>query len=341
MLKTALAQLFQGVHLDRETARQAMGEIMDGKATPAQIGAFLGTLRVKGEQVEEIIGFAEAMRERAAKFPLQANDLVDTCGTGGDGSNTFNISTASALVAASAGVKIAKHGNRAVSSRSGSADVLEALGIPISLDPQSAAQCLERTNLCFLFAPLYHQAMSHAAGPRKELAVRTVFNLLGPLTNPAGAEKQLLGVYDSTLLSTVAQVLRQLGVKRALVVTGSDGLDELTVTGASKVAELKDGTIREYEVEPEQFGLRRYTIEQLRGGDPHANATMIREIFAGKRGAGRDIVLLNAGAILYLAGRAESIDAGVICAAELIDRGDVLRKLEQVREVAGGMTNAS
>jgi anthranilate phosphoribosyltransferase len=341
MLTMALEQILRGKHLDREAARQAMGEIMDGKATPAQIGAFLAGLRLKGEQVEEVIGFALAMRERAVRFPLDLPGLIDTCGTGGDGSHTFNISTAAAIVAASDGVRIAKHGNRAVSSKSGSADVLEALGVAITLTPAAAADCLRATNLCFLFAPLYHQAMKHAAGPRKELAVRTVFNLLGPLTNPAGAQRQLLGVYDASLLPTVAEVLRELGVERALVVAGEDGLDELTVTGTSRIAELRDGNITTYEVEPEQFGLRRCSLEELRGGDACENAAIIRDVFAGKRGAARDIVLLNAGAILYLADRVSSIEAGVIRAAELIDDGAVLRKLEQIRQVAGGMTHAS
>ncbi|MCK9905383.1 anthranilate phosphoribosyltransferase, partial [Frankia sp. Cpl3] len=292
MLTKALEQIISGRHLQRETAREAMGEIMDGKATPAQIGAFLASLRLKGEQTEEIIGFAQAMRERATRVPINADGVIDTCGTGGDGSNTFNISTAAAIVAASGGVRIAKHGNRAVSSKSGSADVLEALGMPITMSPESAAQCLSTTNLCFLFAPLYHQAMAHAAGPRKELAVRTVFNLLGPLTNPAGAKRQLLGIYDASLLETVAEVLRELGVERALVVAGEDGLDELTVSGPSRVAELRDGVITLHEVFPEMFGIQRHSLEDLRGGDAYQNATIIREIFAGKRSAARDIVLL-------------------------------------------------
>ncbi|MGG1659659.1 anthranilate phosphoribosyltransferase [Brevibacillus sp. NRS-1366] len=341
MLTHALDQILKGSHLNRDMAEEAMGEIMDGKATPAQIGAFLASLRLKGEQVEEIIGFARAMRKRATCFPIDLPGLVDTCGTGGDGSNTFNISTASAIVAASDGVRIAKHGNRAVSSKSGSADVLEALGVPVNLSPKDAADCLRATNLCFLFAPLYHQAMKHAAGPRKELAVRTVFNLLGPLTNPAGATHQLMGVYDAQLLPTVATVLRELEVKRALVVAGSDGLDELTVTGISQIAELRDGQIRSYEIEPEQFGLRRHEKDALRGGDAHENAAIIHDVFAGGRGAARDIVLLNAGAILYLADRVTSIGEGVIRAAELIDDGLVLRKLEQFRQIAGGMIHAS
>ncbi|WP_139489163.1 anthranilate phosphoribosyltransferase [Brevibacillus dissolubilis] len=341
MITQALDLIIRGKHLDRETARGAMGEIMDGNATPAQIGAFLAGLRLKGEQVEEIIGFAQAMRERAVRFPLERDGLVDTCGTGGDGADTFNISTAAAIVAASAGVQVAKHGNRAVSSKSGSADVLEALGVPITLSPEGAADCLTLTNLCFLFAPLYHQAMKHAAGPRKELKMRTVFNLLGPLTNPAGAKAQLLGVYDASLIETVAEVLRELGVERALVVAGEDGLDELTVTGPSRVAELRDGVITTYEITPEQFGLERHEAEAIKGGDPNLNATIIREVFSGKRGAARDIVLLNAGAILYLSGRAISIQDGVIKAAEAIERGDVNRKLEQFRDVAGGMTHAS
>lgn len=341
MITTTLEKIARKEHLDRQTARAVMGAIMDGKATDAQIGAFLVGLRAKGEQVEEIIGFAEAMRERAQTVPLPADDLIDTCGTGGDGRHTFNISTASAIVAASGGAKIAKHGNRAVSSKSGSADVLEALGIPISLEPEGAAACLRQTNLCFLYAPLYHPAMKHAAGPRRELAIRTVFNLLGPLTNPARASRQLLGIYDRTLLRTVAEVLRELGVKRALIVAGEDGLDEMTVTGTTELVELRDGAITQSQVVPEQFGLARYTVEQLKGGDAAANAKIIEDLFNGSRGAARDIVLLNAGAILYLADCASSIAEGVTLAAELIDSGEASRKLEQIREVAGGIARAS
>ncbi|MGD8189213.1 anthranilate phosphoribosyltransferase [Brevibacillus ginsengisoli] len=341
MLSITLDKIMRREDLDRNTARLAMGEIMDGKATPAQIGAFLAGLRVKGEQVEEIIGFAQAMRERSLQLPLEIDGLVDTCGTGGDGSDTFNISTAAAMVAASGGVKIAKHGNRAVSSKSGSADVLEALGVPILLTPENAADCLKNTNLCFLFAPLYHQAMKHAAGPRKELAVRTVFNLLGPLTNPAKAHYQLLGVYDVSLIKTVAEALRELHVKRALVVAGEDGLDELTVTGKSRVAELKDGVITTYEIEPEQFGLSRYSLEELKGGDAQDNSRIIYEVYEGKSGAARDITVLNAGAILYLAGRATTIAEGVRQAKVLIDSGQVLMKLKEIQRVAGGLYNAS
>ena len=341
MLSKVLEHLLQGKHLDRATAEAAMGEIMDGNATSTQIGAFLSLLRFKGEQVEEIIGFARAMRQRAVRFPLNIPGLVDTCGTGGDGSNTFNISTASSIVAASDGVRIAKHGNRAVSSKSGSADVLEALGVTVNLTPEEAADCLRATHLCFLFAPLYHQAMKHAAGPRKELGFRTVFNLLGPLTNPAGATHQLLGVYDAQLLPTVAEVLKELGVTRALVVAGSDGLDELTVTGKSYIAELKEGEILQYEVEPEQFGLGRHKVSDLKGGNAADNAKIIERVFAGERGAARDIVLLNAGAILYLAGRVISLEAGVIRAAELIDDGYAAGKLAELRQFTGGKIHAS
>lgn len=341
MLQVAINQIIRGYHLDRKTAHEAMGEIMDGAASQAQIGAFLASLRLKGEQTDEIIGFAQAMRERALSFPLASDRLVDTCGTGGDGSDTFNISTAAAIVAAASGVDIAKHGNRAVSSKSGSADVLEAMGIPISLSPDEAADCLRQTNLAFLFAPIYHQAMKHAAGARKELGIRTVFNLLGPLCNPARAKRQLLGIYDINLLPVIAEVLSELGVERALVVAGEDGLDELTVTGPSQIAELRDGIVTTYSIEPEQFGLGCYPLEALRGGDASFNATIIQEIFYGKRGAARDIVLLNAGAILYLADQVPSLEIGVIRAAELIDRGDVIEKLNEIREVAGGMTHAS
>ncbi|MFM1652708.1 anthranilate phosphoribosyltransferase [Brevibacillus sp. B_LB10_24] len=341
MLPVTLEKLMKKEHLDRETAREAMGMIMDGKATPAQIGAFLAALRMKGEQVEEVIGFAQAMRERALQLPLPGEGLIDTCGTGGDGSNTFNISTAAAIVAASGGARIAKHGNRAVSSKSGSADVLEALGIPIMMSPETAVSCLMETNLCFLFAPLYHQAMKHAAAPRKELAVRTVFNLLGPLTNPARAKRQLMGIYDASLLTVVAEALRELNVERALIVAGEDGLDELTITGKSWIAELKDGEIRSYEINPEELGLERRSIDEIRGGDAAYNAAIIEDVFSGKRGAARDIVLFNAGAILYLADQAASIGHGVIRAAELIDSGEVMKKLRQIREIAGGLMDAS
>ncbi|AYB38653.1 anthranilate phosphoribosyltransferase [Brevibacillus laterosporus] len=341
MLTTSLDKISRKQHLDRTTARLAMGEIMDGKATHAQIGAFLAALRVKGEQVEELIGFAEAMRERVKTFPIAKQNVIDTCGTGGDGASTFNISTASAIVSASGGVIVAKHGNRAVSSKCGSADVLEALGIPIQLTPEQAAECLEETNLCFLFAPLYHEAMRHAAVPRKELAIRTVFNLLGPLTNPARADRQLLGLYDRELLVPIAQTLSQLGVSKAMVVAGLDGLDELTITGESEVAELRDGEVSAYRIDPERFGLKLGTSAELAGGDAAENALILEQIFKGERGAKRDIVLLNAGAILYLTDKVSSLQKGVIRAAELIDNGNAMRKLEQLRQVMGRVYHAS
>ncbi|WP_232696335.1 anthranilate phosphoribosyltransferase [Brevibacillus daliensis] len=341
MLVKTLEHLSRQNHLDRETARIAMGEIMDGHATPAQIGAFLAFLRIKGEQVEELIGFAQAMRERVNHFPLQQGNLVDTCGTGGDGAHTFNISTAAAIVAASGNVQIAKHGNRAVSSKCGSADVLEALGVPIQLAPEQAAECLTQTNLCFLFAPLYHEAMRHAAGPRKELAIRTVFNLLGPLTNPARADRQLLGIYDRSLLVPIAEALGELGVKRAMVVAGSDGLDELTITGDSEVAELRDGVVTSYRVNPVEFGLSLGSAEEIKGGDASYNAEILSSIFQGKRGAARNIVLLNAGAILYISEKVLSLQDGIIKAAELIDNGLASAKLEQLRQLSGRISHAS
>lgn len=318
-----------------------MRAIMAGEATAAQIAAFLVALRMKGETVEEIVGFVEAMRERAVALPTRVEGLVDTCGTGGDGADTFNISTAAAIVAAAGGVSVAKHGNRAVSSRCGSADVLEALGVAIQLTPEGAARCLERTGLCFLFAPLYHPSMRHAAGPRREIGLRTVFNLLGPLANPARAERQVVGVYDRRLVPVVAEVLRELGARHCLVVASHDGLDELSIAAPTDVCEVKNGRITSYTVTPEDVGLSRHAPETMRGGNPAANAALIRRIFAGEKGGARDVVALNAGAALYVGGRAASMAEGVRTAQALIDEGAAAAKLEELIRVSEVLAHAS
>lgn len=341
MLKPFLRRVVEGRSLSRQEAYEAMLAIMAGEATPAQIAAFLVALRMKGETVEEIVGFVEAMRARAVPLPIRADGLVDTCGTGGDGADTFNISTAAAIVAASGGVPVAKHGNRAVSSRSGSADVLEALGVAIQLTPEGAARCLEETGLCFLFAPLYHPSMRYAAGPRWEIGLRTVFNLLGPLANPARATRQVVGVYDRRLVPVLAEVLRELGARHCLVVASHDGLDELSVAAPTDVCEVQNGRIVSYTVTPEDAGLARHGPEAMRGGDPAANAALIRRVFAGARGGPRDVVAFNAGAALYVGGRAASLAEGVRLAQSLIDEGAAAAKLEELVRVSEVLAHAS
>lgn len=341
MIKQMLEQVMRGESLSSADAQVAMESIMSGEVPPARIAAFLTALRMKGETVSEIIGFARAMRSKANSFPNMGEGLVDTCGTGGDGGISFNISTAAALVAAAGGARVAKHGNRAVSSKSGSADVLEALGITITEVPEAAAECLKETNVCFLFAPHYHTAMKHAAGVRRELGIRTVFNLLGPLTNPAGADRQLMGIYDRQMGESVAHALCDLGVKRALVVTGADGLDEISISGSTHVVEVDNGTVGSRIIHPEEFGLPVYPVEAIAGGDAKINAEIIRRVLAGEQGAYRDIVVLNAGAALYVSSRAASIREGVALAADLLDSGRVQQKLEQIIEVTGGVSHAS
>lgn len=341
MFPMVLHKLIGGQDLSREEAMKAMEWVMDGKATPAQIASFATSLRMKGETVEEITGFALTMRNKAVSLNTNSACLVDTCGTGGDGGVTFNISTASAIVAAAGGIRVAKHGNRAVSGRSGSADVLEALGISISLGVEQAHHCLERTNLCFMFAPLYHQAMKHAAGVRKEIGFRSVFNLLGPLTNPAGADRQLLGVFDPGVAEKTANVLKELGIKRALVVAGLDGLDELSVSAPSLVVEVSGGMIRSYQFTPEEAGLERSPLTAVSGGDAQYNAEVIRSVMSGERGAPRDIVCLNAGAVFYLAEKADSLQEGVQKAQEVIDTGQGAEKLAELVRVTRGLGHAS
>jgi anthranilate phosphoribosyltransferase len=329
-IREGIAKLVEGQDLTREEARSAMADIMDGRATPAQIGSFVTALRMKGETIDEIAGFAETMREKAQRVNTGMTGLLDTCGTGGDGANTFNISTAASIVAAAGGVRVAKHGNRAASSKSGSADVLEALGVEIQLDSGKVADCLKRIGIGFMFAQIYHQSMKHAAAPRRELGVRNVFNLLGPLTNPAGADLQLLGVFDRSKTEVLAKVLRELGTKRALVVSSHDGLDEISISAPTQISELNHGEIRTYDISPEDLGLKRYPLEQVVGGDADRNAQIIRQIFQGKRGAQRDIVLANAAACFYIAGLASTLREGVKAAENIIDGGQAAKKLEEL-----------
>lgn len=335
MIQDAIKKVVSRENLSRDEARQLMAHIMEGQATDAQIAAILIALRMKGETIDEITGFAETMREKASKVHNRAHALLDTCGTGGAAVKTFNVSTLSAIIASTAGISVAKHGNRAMSSKCGTADVLEVLGMNIELSPEQAEECLQKTGFCFMFAPLYHKAMKYAVGPRKQIGVRTVFNVLGPLTNPAGANLRVLGVFDHHLTGTMAHVLHELGTQRALVVAGYDGLDEITINGPTKITELKDGEVFTYDLTPEQVGLQSYSLEEVSGGNAEFNAQIIREILDGKIGAARDIVLLNAGASLYVAGKADSIADGIREAARLIDAGLVKAKLQQLKEVTG------
>ena len=332
-----------GSSLTREEARQVMSQVLRGEATDAQIAALLVALHMKGETVDEIVGFAQAIRNAAV--PLQTEDgealdlsgterdaLVDTCGTGGDTSGTFNISTATALTIAGAGVRVAKHGNRSISSKCGSADVMQALGVNINLPPERLAACLRETGIAFLFAPAMHSAMKYVQPARRELRLRTVFNLLGPLTNPARASAQVVGVYSAELVEKLAEALSELGVRRALVVHGRDGLDEVTITGPSKVAEVRNGKVRVYEVEPEDFGLQRAPLSEIAGGDAQQNAAIIRAILDGERSSRRDVVLLNAAAALVAAGHADRISDAVPLAAYAIDCGHARQRLQLLVE---------
>lgn len=329
MIREAIAKLVGGESLSRDEATGTMEEIMAGEATGAQIGAFLAALRAKGETVEEIAGLAAVMRAKAR--PVQTSrQVVDIVGTGGDHAGTFNISTTAALVAAGAGLTVAKHGNRAVTSSCGSADVLEELGVNIALGPTEVSQCLDQVGVGFMFAPLYHPAMKHANGVRKELGIRTVFNILGPLTNPAGAEAQVLGVPSADLVDKMARVLLILGARHCLVVHGDDGVDELTISAPSLVAEVRNGDIRTYTVQPEDAGLARGTREDLRGGTAAENALRLRGILEGSNGGARRVVLLNAAAALVAGDLAKDLREGVALAAESIDRGSALSRLDDL-----------
>jgi anthranilate phosphoribosyltransferase len=330
-LKQAIDTVVRRHDLDAAQMTEVMRAIMTGGATPAQIGGFLVGLRMKGETVAEIAAAAGVMRELATRVePGDTTRLVDTCGTGGDASGTFNISTAAAFVAAAGGARVAKHGNRSVSSKSGSADVLEAAGVRLDLTPAQVAECIERVGVGFMFAPAHHGAMKHAIGPRREMGVRTVFNVLGPLTNPAGAPNQVLGVFSDALLLPLAEVLQRLGSRHVMVVHARDGLDELSVGEASDVAELRDGQIRQYAVAPEDFGLQRHPLDDLRAGDAAESLAMIRAVLEDHPGPARDIVALNAGAALYVAGVADTLKEGVSLADAAIASGEARTRLDDL-----------
>jgi anthranilate phosphoribosyltransferase len=330
VIQQAIARLLDGHNLTRAEAREVMGSIMSGEATPAQISGFLVALRAKGETADEIAGCAEAMRAHVLAVRPQRDDLVDTAGTGGDNAHTLNISTAAALVAAAAGAAVAKHGNRAVSSQSGSADVLEALGFDLELAPARIEQSIDELGFGFLFAPAHHPAMKHAAPVRRELATRTVFNVLGPLTNPAGARAQVVGVFSPELVRTLAEVLAQLGARRAFVVHGAYGIDELSPAGPNVVCEVAEGTVRERMIDPADLGVARCAPEALRGGSPAENAERIRSIFAGEDGGARDAILLNAAGAIAAAGHAEDLREGLEAARDAVDSGAAAQRLDQL-----------
>jgi anthranilate phosphoribosyltransferase len=331
MIGEAIKRAVEGQHLAREQMHEVFGAVMDGRASDVQKSALLIALRMKGETPDEITGAAMAMRERVTPLDVQRDDLVDTCGTGGDGRGTFNISTIAALVAAGAGANVAKHGNRAVSSSCGSADVLSALGVHIDLNAAQMSEVLRRAGIAFLFAPKLHPAMAAVASVRKELGVRTIFNVLGPLTNPAFAKRQVLGVYNERLVEVVARVLAALGATHALVVHSRDGLDEISVSAPTHVCEVKDGEVRAYEVTPEELGVGRHAIELLAGGDSRANAQIAREVLQGATGPKHDIVVANAGAALYVAGRAASYAEAVMLARRSIADGLGMQALKRLR----------
>ena len=344
-----------GQSLARSEAREVMAEVLAGNCTDAQIAALIAALRMKGETVEEIVGFAEAIRAAATPLPISLtgaaaasgaldlsgtgrdaladSSLVDTSGTGGDACGTFNISTATAFVTAGAGVRVAKHGNRSISSKCGSADVMEALGVTIQLTPERAAQCLREVGICFLYAPDLHSSMKQVQKVRRELRLRTMFNLLGPLTNPAHASGQVVGVYALDMVEKLAEALSMLGLRRALVVHGLDGLDEITITGPTRVAEARDGNVRTYEVDPEEFGMKRAALADISGGDAAENAAIIREVLSGKKSPRRDVVVLNSAAALVAAGRVDHLGDGIPLAAKSIDSGAAAGKLEALARI--------
>jgi anthranilate phosphoribosyltransferase len=331
VITDAIKKVVEFKNLDENEAIDVMNEIMSGKATQSQIASILTALRMKGETPVEIASFAKVMREFATKINPKVDKLVDTCGTGGDSLNTFNISTTVAFVVAGCNVAVAKHGNRSVSSKCGSADVLEALGVNLDIPPKKVEECIEKVGIGFLFAPLYHSAMKHALPVRKEIGIRTVFNVLGPLTNPANADYQVVGVYDGNLTEKIAEVLKLLNIRGAMVVHGS-GMDEITTTGETKISELKDGEIKTYTITPEEFGFKRANIDELKGGDAKENARILREILDGKEGAKRDIVLINAAAALYVCNEAKSLEEGIKMAEKSIDGGKAMEKLEKLVE---------
>lgn len=330
MIKAILKTLVERNNLEEERAREVMGEIMEGKATSAQIASFLTALRMKGETVAEITGFARAMLEKVDTFPMERDIVVDTCGTGGDSLNTFNISTVVALLVAATGLTVAKHGNRALSSRCGSADVLEGLGVKLTIAKEKVKKCLEKIGIGFLFAPCYHPAMKYALAPRQEMGMRTVFNILGPLINPLGANVRLMGVHSSSLTEPLARVLKNLGVRSSLVVWGEDGLDEISITATTRITELKEGKIKTYYIRPEDFGIRRASLREIRGGDREENTRIVKNILEGEKGTKREIVLINTAACLVAAGRARDLEEGIEIAEDCIDSGKAKDKLESL-----------
>ncbi|MEA3368867.1 MAG: anthranilate phosphoribosyltransferase [Candidatus Ratteibacteria bacterium] len=339
MIKEAISKVIEKIDLSQREMESVMDEIMTGRSSPAQIGAFLTALRLKGETVEEITGAARVMRQKAAriktfgdKVKIDEDEIIDTCGTGGTGTNTFNVSTTSAFVAAGAGLKVAKHGNKSVSSLCGSADVIDALGISLKLSSEAVGECIKEVGIGFLFAPLFHRAMKYAIGPRREIGIRTIFNILGPLTNPAGATSQVMGVYEEKLTEILARVLGNLGLRHALVVHGMDGLDEITVTRESKISEFKEGKVKTYYLKPDDFSLSRAVMEDIKGGRVKKNAEMVIEVLKGEKGAPRDIVLLNAAAAFIAADRVKNFKEGINMAEASIDEGKALEKLEALRK---------
>ena len=346
MIKESIAGVVAGTDLTQSEMEETMDEIMTGRATPAQIGAFITALKIKGETVEEITGAAMVMRAKATGIDIKDIDrddiniedetILDTRGTGGDGTNTFNVSTATAFVAAGGGIKVAKHGNRAVSSQCGSADALESLGVKLDISPQDVGRCLHKVGMGFLFAPLFHGAMKYAAGPRKEIGLRTIFNVLGPLTNPAGATAQVLGVYDPDLTEKIAHVLGRLGTAEAFVVCGEGTFDEISICGPTRISHLKGGEVHSFDMTPEEYGFERAAPEAVRGGDAQRNADIIREILDGGKGPMRDMVLLNAAAAFVAAGRAADFKKGIQRAEVSIDSGGAKAKLDELIAFTNG-----
>ncbi|MGL4849302.1 MAG: anthranilate phosphoribosyltransferase [Clostridium sp.] len=325
-----IKKLTKEENLRKEEIEEILGEIIEGKCTKTQIGGFLIGLKMKGETVEEILGVVQALRKRMIKINVENEFLIDTCGTGGDGLNTFNISTAASIVSASAGVKIAKHGNRSVSSMCGSADVLEKLNIRVDLSKEKSEKIIKENGMSFLFAPYYHGAMKSVAEERRELKTRTIFNLIGPLVNPANLSGQLLGIYDKSLMRTACEVLKSLGLKKAMIVHSEDGLDEISISDETNICELKDGEILEYKIKPEDFNIERASLENLKGNDAEFNAKLILEILEGKKGPKRDVVILNSGASIYIGNKANSLEEGVQIAREMLDSKKALEKYKEL-----------
>ncbi len=330
MIINAISKIIEGTDLSKDEMISVMYQILEGEATDAQIASFITALRYKGETVEEISGAVQVMQKMATKVKTQASDLVDTCGTGGDTANTFNISTTAAFIASGAGVAVAKHGNKSVSSQSGSADVLKALGVNIDIDEQRVEQCLNEIGIGFLFAPKLHGAMKYAIGPRREIKIRTIFNILGPLSNPANAKNQIIGVYDSKLTGTLAKVLKDIGSDHVFVVHGKDGMDEMTLTTKTIVAELKNGVIKEYEFDPQDYGLSLCRPEDLNGGSPEQNADITTSILSGVKGPKRNIAILNAAAAIMVSKKADDFPKALSLAEESINSGKAHQKLEKL-----------